>query len=45
MYHLTLEELYKDRKDLAESRFKELDPLYYETCLDLLESMKLLTFS
>jgi hypothetical protein len=45
MYHLAFEELYKDKKELAESRFKELDPLYFETCLDLFESMKLLTFS
>ncbi len=45
MYHLTLEEFYKDNKELAEARFKQIDPVYFETCVELLESIKLLTFS
>lgn len=45
MYHLCLEDICKNDKELVNSRINDIDPLYYETCLDFLESVKLLTFS
>ncbi|CAF0763343.1 unnamed protein product [Brachionus calyciflorus] len=45
MYHLCMEDLCKNDTDLVNNRIKEIDPLYYETCLKFLESVKILTFS
>ena len=52
MYHICLEELCKRESGggdgghhLVDSRIKAIDCTYYETCLDFLESLRVLTFS
>lgn len=45
LYNLCLSELCKQDPSLADLRIKQIDPLYYETCLKFLESVKVLTFS
>jgi len=46
MYHMCMEELCKSMdKDTIEKRFKQLDELYFQTCLDFFESVKFLTFA
>lgn len=45
MYHLCLDEICKNEKNLIDTRIRQIDPLYYQTCLELLESLKILTFS
>ncbi|RNA26584.1 axonemal 84 kDa -like isoform X1 [Brachionus plicatilis] len=45
MYHLCLEDICKNDKELVYTRVNEIDPLYFETCLNFLESLKVLTFS
>lgn len=45
MYHLCLDEISKADKSLIDARIRQIDPLYYQTCLELLESLKFLTFA
>jgi hypothetical protein len=46
MYHLCVEEIFKNsEKSTAESRIKQIDPIYFETCSEILNCLKLATFS
>lgn len=46
MYHMCLEELCKNMdRTIVDERIKKIDELYFQTCLEFLESVKLLTFA
>jgi hypothetical protein len=47
MYNLCLEEICNtpEKRTLVEERVKEIDPLYFETCFKLIESIKMITYS
>ena len=45
MYNVIADELCKDDSTLVDTRIKQMDAIYYETCLSLIESLKPATFS
>lgn len=45
LYHICLDEYCKNDKSLADIRVKQIDPIYYETCMEFLDSVKVLTYS
>jgi hypothetical protein len=45
LYHLCLDELCKEDTTPVDARIKQIDPIYFETCLKFLDSLKVLTYS
>jgi hypothetical protein len=46
MYHMCMDELCKGMdKTIIDKRIRQIDELYFQTCLEFLESVKFLTFA